>query len=501
MNSPRAIERAVDKFYTTALLQDAGLPTPETVVCERLADAMEAVRAMLPGGDVILKPLFGSMGHGLVRFSDPDTAFRVLRSLEGIRAVFYLQRAVDHGGRDIRAFVVGGRVIGAIEREAPDGDWRTNVARGGSATSFTLPPEWERLAIRAAEAIGGDYAGVDLLPSRDGSVFVLEVNAIPGWQGLQRATGLDVAGAIVAHLEQKAIDSARPSACGPPLTSRRPRSWRACSKPARRSRATSPRAGPSATCATRTSWQAPSRSESRSRAPAPGGWARPSSTRSKRRRAGRGRTPTSASSCSSRRSRARRSARRRPAAGLFARRCAACSRKRTSTMHATCTRRFAWRRRADSARPTEQDVRNDPTVTLVDAMRLAADRDGIAREYAESFEATFEIGAPALERARADGLGWSEAVVETFLTLLAARPDTHIARRGGAALAAQATRLAAGALAEGGVRSATGLNAIDEMDRVLRDERHHGNPGTTADLTAARRFSSASSRASGFGAA
>ena len=193
MNSPRAIERAVDKFYTTALLQDAGLPTPETVVCERLPDAMEAVRAMLPGGDVILKPIFGSMGHGLVRFSDPDTAFRVLRSIEGIRAVFYLQRAVDHGGRDIRAFIVGGRVIGAIERGAPDGDWRTNVARGGSATSFTLP----------AEAVGGDYAGVDLLPSRDGSVFVLEVNAIPGWQGLQRATGLDVAGAIVAHLERK----------------------------------------------------------------------------------------------------------------------------------------------------------------------------------------------------------------------------------------------------------------------------------------------------------
>ena len=139
-------------------------------------------------------------------------------------------------------------------------------------------------------------------------------------------------------------------------------------------------------------------------------------------------------------------------------------------------------------RATEQDVQNDPTVTLLDAMRLAADRDGIAREYADSFEATFEIGAPALELARADELGWSEAVVETFLTLLAARPDTHIARRGGAALAAQATRLAAEALAEGGVRSAAGLKAIDEMDRALRDERHHGNPGTTADLTAASIF-------------
>jgi triphosphoribosyl-dephospho-CoA synthase len=139
-------------------------------------------------------------------------------------------------------------------------------------------------------------------------------------------------------------------------------------------------------------------------------------------------------------------------------------------------------------RAAEQDVQNDPTVTLLDAMRLAADRDGIAREYADSFEATFEIGAPALERARADELDWSEAVVETFLTLLAARPDTHIARRGGAALAAQATRLAAEALAEGGVRSAAGLTAIDEMDRALRDERHHGNPGTTADLTAASIF-------------
>ncbi len=141
MNSPRAIERSVDKFYTTALLQEAGLPTPETVVCERAADAMAAIRAMLgtdqpwPDGGraVIIKPIFGSMGHGMVRVSDPDVAFRVVRSLEQIRAVFYVQRAIDHGGRDVRVFVVGGSVIGAIERRAPDGEWRTNVSRGGSA--------------------------------------------------------------------------------------------------------------------------------------------------------------------------------------------------------------------------------------------------------------------------------------------------------------------------------------------------------------------------------
>jgi RimK family alpha-L-glutamate ligase len=128
VNGPRCIERCVDKFYTSALLQGAGLPTPETVVCERLDAAMEAVRVM---GDVIVKPIFGSMGHGMVRVSDPDTAFRVLRALDAVRAVFYVQRVVEHGGRDVRAFVVGGRVLGAIERRAPDGGWRTNVSLGG----------------------------------------------------------------------------------------------------------------------------------------------------------------------------------------------------------------------------------------------------------------------------------------------------------------------------------------------------------------------------------
>jgi len=200
VNSPYAIERSVDKFYTTSLLQDAGLPTPETVVCEEAAEAMNAVRTMR---DVVIKPIFGSMGHGLIRVSDPDLAFRVVRSLEQLRSVFYVQRVIDHAGCDIRVFVVGGRVLGAIERRAADGDWRTNVTRGAAARSFALPPAWEEIALRAAAAIGADYAGVDLLPSRDGEVFVLEVNGIPGWQGVQQATGIDVAGAIVGHLEKR----------------------------------------------------------------------------------------------------------------------------------------------------------------------------------------------------------------------------------------------------------------------------------------------------------
>jgi RimK family alpha-L-glutamate ligase len=202
LNSPRAIERCVDKFYTSAILQEAGLPTPETIVCERPDDATAAFRAL---GDVIVKPLFGSMGLGMVRVADPETAFRVFRALEAIRAVYYLQRTIEHGGRDVRAFVVGDRVLGAIERSAAG--WRTNVSRGAAARPVELSPEWTELALRAARAVGADYAGVDLIPALDGEVYVIEVNAIPGWQGLQEATGLDVAGAIVEHVLGKACDA------------------------------------------------------------------------------------------------------------------------------------------------------------------------------------------------------------------------------------------------------------------------------------------------------
>jgi triphosphoribosyl-dephospho-CoA synthase len=136
----------------------------------------------------------------------------------------------------------------------------------------------------------------------------------------------------------------------------------------------------------------------------------------------------------------------------------------------------------------EQDVSMEPTMTLVEVMRLAAQRDTIASEYATGFEITFGTAVPAVERARRDGLVWDDAVVETFLTLLAAVPDTHIARRSGTDLAAAVTTRARRVLAEGGVRSDPGRRAIEDMDRALRDERNSGNPGTTADLTAAAIF-------------
>jgi triphosphoribosyl-dephospho-CoA synthase len=135
-----------------------------------------------------------------------------------------------------------------------------------------------------------------------------------------------------------------------------------------------------------------------------------------------------------------------------------------------------------------EDVHADPTVPLVEAMQLAAARDDIAREYATDFSATFDLAVPSLLAARADSLAWPDAIVETFLIILAARPDTHIARRGGTDAAAEVSRLAGAALAAGGVRSAHGRRTIAAMDRTLRGPGNLRNPGTTADLTAAATF-------------
>jgi RimK family alpha-L-glutamate ligase len=203
-NPPRAIERTVDKFYTSGLLAQAGLRTPRTVVCEHSADALAAFTEL--GGDVVVKPLFGSMGLGLVRVQDEDLAYRVFKALELERAVYYVQATVPHGGRDLRALVLGGRVLAAMERVSDN--WRTNIARGAQARPAALTPEQERACLRAAEAVGAEVAGVDLLPGDDGQDYVLEVNGIPGWQGLQTTTDRDIAEALVTYLERSRAPSA-----------------------------------------------------------------------------------------------------------------------------------------------------------------------------------------------------------------------------------------------------------------------------------------------------
>jgi RimK family alpha-L-glutamate ligase len=208
VNSPTTIERTVDKYYTSTLLEDGGLCTPRTIVAERFDDAMAAFREL--GGDVVVKPLFGSEGRGMVRVSDPDIAHRVFRALEQGRYVYYVQEFVPHDCRDIRAFVVGTQAVAAILRQGDT--WKTNLARGASASPVTLPASLQRRAVEAALVVGAVYAGVDILPTPGGGYSIIEVNGIPGWQGLQAVTGVDVADRLADHL----LDSDRgPVANGP----------------------------------------------------------------------------------------------------------------------------------------------------------------------------------------------------------------------------------------------------------------------------------------------
>jgi ribosomal protein S6--L-glutamate ligase len=197
LNPPRAVETCVDKYLATARLAAAGLPVPPTVACQHADAALEAFAAL--GGDVVVKPLFGSEGRGMVRVSDPELAWRTFRTLERTRGVLYLQRFVRHPGWDLRVFVLAGRVLTAMRRRSR-GDWRTNVAQGGTAEPARVGPAEETLALRAAAALGARVAGVDLLPGPDGEWYVVEVNAVPGWRALTPVTGVDVAAAVAREL-------------------------------------------------------------------------------------------------------------------------------------------------------------------------------------------------------------------------------------------------------------------------------------------------------------
>ena len=197
LNPPRAIEAAVDKYLALARMEAAGVPVPPTIVCQRFADAMEAFERL--GRDAVLKPIFGSEGFGLMRLSDPDLAARAFAALERMGSVMYVQRYVDHGGTDYRLFVLGDRVLATMRRQSTNGDWRTNVARGGRGESVATEPCLAELAVRATAACGARVAGVDIALEGGDRPFVLEVNAVPGWRELARVTRIDVAAEVLAY--------------------------------------------------------------------------------------------------------------------------------------------------------------------------------------------------------------------------------------------------------------------------------------------------------------
>jgi ribosomal protein S6--L-glutamate ligase len=197
LNPPVAIETCVDKYLASARLEAAGLRVPPTIVCQHADAALEAFATL--GGDVVVKPLFGSEGRGMLRVSDPEMAWRTFRTLERQQAVLYVQQFIRHPGWDLRVLVIGGRVVAAMRRRS-NGDWRTNVAQGGAAEAVAVTDAQADLAVRAAAAVHAPVAGVDLLPGPDGTWYVIEVNAVPGWRALAPVTGVDVAAAMVRFL-------------------------------------------------------------------------------------------------------------------------------------------------------------------------------------------------------------------------------------------------------------------------------------------------------------
>jgi tetrahydromethanopterin:alpha-L-glutamate ligase len=208
-NSARTVERCVDKSATGFLLGCAGVPTPDAWVVEGLDAARAVVRAQ--GGTLVAKPLFGAQGRGLCLV---EREADLLPAAE-MGGVYYLQRrvvAAGEGFHDHRLLMVDGALAGAMTRRSAD--WVTNMRRGARAEPLVPDAEMVDVAARAAAAVGADCAGVDLLRDRAGRLWVLEVNSMPGWRGLQGVVGHGIAGRIAAGLLRRLASTRGGGAAG-----------------------------------------------------------------------------------------------------------------------------------------------------------------------------------------------------------------------------------------------------------------------------------------------
>jgi len=198
-NDPASIERAVDKYYSLALMEENGIPVPRTIVSESPRKALDAFHEL--GGDVVVKPVYGSQGIGVTRVSDPEVTLLVFRALAFVHHVLYVQEFVPHGNRDIRVFVIGGEVVAAMYRISED--WKTNIHQGARPEAMKPDSDLCDLAVKSADCLGCDIAGVDVMEGSNGYV-VNEVNSQPGFQGLQSTTEVDIAVKIAEFVRESA---------------------------------------------------------------------------------------------------------------------------------------------------------------------------------------------------------------------------------------------------------------------------------------------------------
>jgi len=197
MNSARTVERCCDKAATSFYLTKNNIPTPATWTVQSAAAARVIVRRETPRGPLVLKPLFGAQGRGLKLIRHEAD----LPDIDAVQGIYYLQRFVGvecDGFRDIRVLVSNSDVIAAMSRHARH--WITNVKLGAKPEPIQITSEMRDLSLRSAEAIGADFAGIDLLRERDGHLTVLEVNSMPGWRGLQSITGFSIADRLASDL-------------------------------------------------------------------------------------------------------------------------------------------------------------------------------------------------------------------------------------------------------------------------------------------------------------
>ena len=196
-----ALGRSRDKLRALQLLSRKGLGLPKTSFAYNVHDTKELIK-LVGGTPLVLKLCEGTQGRGIVLAETPKAAESVIEAFRELRAEFLVQEFIkEAGGSDVRCFVIGNKIVAAMQRTAQEGEFRSNLHRGGSAMQIELTDEEKKTAIKAADAVGLGVAGVDMLQSSRGPL-VLEVNSSPGLEGIERATGVDIAGKIISYIEK-----------------------------------------------------------------------------------------------------------------------------------------------------------------------------------------------------------------------------------------------------------------------------------------------------------
>lgn len=207
LNESVAVTRSRDKLRSAQLLARKGIGMPVTGFAHN-PDDIEDLLKEVGGAPLVIKLLEGTQGIGVVLAETPKAAESVLQAFMGLKANIMVQEFIkEAGGSDIRCFVVGGKVVAAMKRQGPEGEFRSNLHRGGSASLVRLTPEERSTAVRAAKIMGLEVCGVDLLRSHHGPV-VMEVNSSPGMEGIESASGKDVADIIVQYMEKRVAELA-----------------------------------------------------------------------------------------------------------------------------------------------------------------------------------------------------------------------------------------------------------------------------------------------------